>query len=145
MQPLIVAVILALLGGIAVGLQGPLASLISQRVSAMGSAFVIHVSGAVIAGAVLLLTGGAKLSMWRGLPWYALGTGLFGVVVIGAVSYTIPRIGVASTVTLLVTAQLILSALLDHFGLLGTELHPLDLSRLAGIVVLLGGTWLIVR
>jgi transporter family-2 protein len=67
------------------------------------------------------------------------------VVVLSAVSYTIPRIGAASTVTLIVTAQLILSTLLDHFGLLGTSVRSADLSRMIGIAVLLLGTWLMVR
>jgi uncharacterized membrane protein YdcZ (DUF606 family) len=48
-------------------------------------------------------------------------------------------------VTLIVTAQLILSTLLDHFGLLGTSVRSADLSRMIGIAVLLLGTWLMVR
>jgi uncharacterized membrane protein YdcZ (DUF606 family) len=41
--------------------------------------------------------------------------------------------------------QLILSILLDHFGLLGTSVRPIDLGRTLGVAVLLLGTWLIVR
>jgi transporter family-2 protein len=89
--------------------------------------------------------GGGNLGAWRSVPWYALCAGVWGVVVLSAVSYTIPRIGAASTVTLIVTAQLILSTLLDHFGLLGTSVRSADLSRMIGIAVLLLGTWLMVR
>jgi transporter family-2 protein len=145
MHPLILAVIVGLLSGVAVALQGPLASLMSQYVGTMGSVFIIHLGGALMAGAVLLVIGGGNLGAWRGVPWYALGAGVLGLVVLSGVSYTIPRIGAAATVTLIVLAQLILSALLDHFGLLGTSVRHVDLSRTIGITVLLLGTWLIVR
>ena len=42
-------------------------------------------------------------------------------------------------------AQLVTAALLDHFGLLGATVRLLDPGRLAGIAVLLLGTWLIMR
>ena len=145
MQPLILAVIVGLLGGVAVALQGPLASLMSQHVGTMESVFIIHVGGALLAGVLLLAIGGGNLGAWRSVPWYALGAGVFGLVVLSAVSYTIPRIGTATTVTLIVVAQLILSTLLDQFGLLGTSVRPIDLSRIMGITVLLLGTWLIVH
>ena len=145
MQTLILAVIIGLAGGVAVGLQGPLTSLMSQHIGTMGSVFIVHLGGAVAAGVLLLVIGGGNLGAWRSVPWYALGAGLLGLVILSAVSYTIPRIGAATTVTLIVAAQLILSALLDHFGLLGTSVRPLDLTRVVGIAVLFFGTWLMVR
>ena len=145
MQMLLLAVIVGLLGGLAVGLQGPLASLMSQHIGTMESVFVIHLGGALMAGALLLVVGGGNLAAWRSVPWYALGAGIFGLVVLSAVSYTIPRIGAATTVTLIVVAQLVLSTLLDHFGLLGTSVRLTDPSRILGVAVLLLGTWLMVR
>lgn len=145
MKTAILAIISGLLGGVAVGLQGPLTSLMSQRIGIMESIFVIHFGGALMAGGLLLAMGGGNLGAWRSVPWYALGAGGFGLVVLSAVSYTIPRIGVATTVTLIVVAQLILSTLLDHFGLLGTAVRPIDLTRVIGMAVLFLGTWLMVR
>jgi transporter family-2 protein len=145
MQSFILPLIIGLLGGIAVGLQGPLASMMSQRIGPMGSVFVIHLSGALMSGALLLAVGGVNPAAWRSLPWYFWSAGVFGLVVISGVSYTIPRIGAAVTVTLIVTAQLILSTALDHFGLLGTAVRPIDPSRAIGVAVLFLGTWLMVR
>lgn len=145
MKTAILAMISGLLGGVAVGLQGPLTSLMSQRIGIMESIFVIHFGGTLMAGGLLLAMGGGNLGAWRSVPWYALGAGGLGLVVLSAVSYTIPRIGVATTVTLIVVAQLILSTLLDHFGLLGTAVRPIDLTRVIGMAVLFLGTWLMVR
>jgi transporter family-2 protein len=66
-------------------------------------------------------------------------------VLIGAISYTIPRIGVAPTITLIVAGQLIIGALLDHFGLMGLSVRPLDVWRVTGIIVVFVGVWLMVK
>jgi transporter family-2 protein len=72
-------------------------------------------------------------------------SGGFGLVIITAISFAIPRVGVAATVTLVVAGQLTLSTIVDHFGLLGAQVRHLDLPRVIGIVVLFVGVWLIVR
>ncbi len=145
MDNLIVVLAVGLAGGIAVGLQGPLTSLMSGRLGTLESVFIVHMGGAILTGVPLLLLRGGGLAGWREVPWYALGAGSLGLVILSAVSYTIPRIGVATTVTLVVVAQLITAALLDHFGLLGASVRVLDPARVIGIAVLLLGTWLIMR
>lgn len=145
MQTLIFVIMFGLLGGFAVGLQGPLASLMSQRLGILESVFIIHLGGALVALSPLLLMEGGNLSHWRTVPWYALGAGALGLVVLGAVSITIPRVGAASTIILIVAGQLLIGAILDHFGLLGISARPIDLSRLAGMIVIFGGIWLMVR
>lgn len=145
MENLALVLIVGLAGGAAVGLQAPLTSLMSQRIGTMESVFIVHIGGAILAGAALLVVRGGNLGAWRSVPWYALAAGSLGLVVLSAVSYTIPRIGAATTVTLVVVAQLVTAALLDHFGLLGTSVRLLDPARLIGIAVLFAGTWLIMR
>lgn len=145
MQPIILIILVGLVGGVAVGLQSPLASMMSQRLGTLESIFIVHVGGALIALIPLLFLGGGKLSQWRSLPWYALLAGVFGLVVIGAVSYMIPRIGVAGSIITVVSGQLLVGALLDHFGWLGASVRPLDPARLIGLVVLFIGVWLTVK
>ncbi|MBN1564950.1 MAG: DMT family transporter [Anaerolineae bacterium] len=145
-MPIIVLVVLfGLLGGIAVGLQGPLSSIITERLGVMESIFIVHIGGALIIGVPLLMRGGGKLAQWRDVPWYALIAGGFGLVIIAAISFAIPRVGIAVTVTLVVAGQLILSAALDHFGWLGATPRPMDVQRIIGMLVLFAGVWLIVR
>ena len=145
MENLVLVMVVGLAGGIAVGLQGPLTSLMSERLGTIESVFIVHLGGAILAGLPLLVLRGGNLGNWRSVPWYALAAGSLGLVVLGGVSYTIPRIGVATTVTLIVVAELITGALLDHFGLLGATVRSLDPARLLGILVLFLGTWLIMR
>jgi transporter family-2 protein len=145
MNSILLVILIALAGGVAVALQSPLASMLSQRLGMLESIFIIHLGGAVFSLVPLLLLGGGRLGEWRSAPWYALCAGFFGLVVIAAVSYTIPRIGVAASVITIVAGQLAVSTLLDQYGLLGTEVRPIEPSRIVGLVVVMLGVWLTVR
>ena len=145
MQPILLILLIGLAGGIAVGLQSPLASMMSQRLGTLESIFIVHAGGALIALIPLLVYGGGKLSQWRTVPWYALVAGVFGLVVIGAISYMIPRIGVAGSIITVVAGQLLVGTILDQFGWLGAMQRPLDATRLLGLAVVLIGVWLTVK
>ncbi len=145
MEPIILIILIGLAGGAAVGLQSPMASMISQRLGIFESVFIVHVGGAIIALLPLLFYSGGKLSQWRTVPWYALGAGIFGLIVIGAISYMIPRVGIAASITAIVAGQLLVGTLLDHFGLLGASVRSLDVTRVLGMAVVLVGVWLTVK
>jgi len=145
MESIILIILVGLAGGVAVGLQSPMASMITQRLGIFESVFIVHIGGAIIALLPLLFYGGGKLSQWRSVPWYTLGAGIFGLIVIGAISYMIPRVGVAAAITAIVAGQLLVSTVLDHFGLLGTSVRSLDPTRILGMAVVLVGVWLTVK
>jgi transporter family-2 protein len=145
MESIILIILVGLAGGVAVGLQSPLASMISQRLGIFESVFIVHIGGAIIALLPLLFYSGGKLGQWKSIPWYALFAGVFGLIVIGAISYMIPRVGVAASITTIVAGQLLVGMLLDHFGLLGTSVRTLDTTRIVGMAVVLAGVWLTVR
>lgn len=139
------AIVVGVIGGLAIGLQGPSASLMSQRIGSLESAFIVHLGGALMLAVPLLILGGGGLGGWRSVPWYALLSGGLGIILIVSISYTIPRLGIASTVALLIFGQLGVGALLDHFGALGVEARSFGMTRALGFGVLLAGTWLISR
>jgi bacterial/archaeal transporter family-2 protein len=145
MESILLILLVGLAGGVAVGLQGPMASMISQRLGIFESVFIVHVGGALIALLPLLLTSGGKLAQWKELPWYTLAAGGFGLVVIGAISYMIPRVGVAAAIIAVVAGQLLVSTVLDHFGWLGATGRPMDPTRALGLLVVLVGVWLTVK
>ena len=144
MESIILIILVGLAGGIAVGLQSPMASMITQRLGLFESVFIIHVGGAIIA-LIPMLIYGSRLSQWRSVPWYVLGAGIFGLVVIAAISYMIPRVGVAASIITVVAGQLLVGSILDQYGWLGASIRPLDLTRSIGLAVVLFGVWLTVK
>ena len=145
MQSILVIIVIGLIGGMAVGLQAPMSSIISQRLGVLESIFIIHLGGALVVLLPLLYFGGGKLGNWRTVPWYALCAGAFGLVVIFSMSYMIPRIGVATALIILLAGQIFIGSILDHFGLLGAAVRPLDLTRVLGLGVVLAGGWLAMK
>ena len=145
MESILLIILIGLAGGIAVGLQGPMASMISQRLGIFESVFIVHVGGAVIALLPLLFYGGGKIMGWKQLPCYTLFAGAFGLIVISASSYMIPRVGVAAAIITVVAGQLLVSTILDHFALLGATGRPMDPGRAIGLAVVLIGVWLTVK
>ena len=145
MESILLIILIGLAGGVAVGIQSPLASMISQRLGLFESVFIVHLGGALVGLIPLLIYSGGKLGQWRSLPWYALVAGIFGLIVIGAISYMIPRVGVAAAITTIVAGQLMVGTILDHFGLLGAVEKSLDVTRVIGLAVVLVGVWLTVK
>jgi bacterial/archaeal transporter family-2 protein len=133
------------MSGIAVGLQSPLASMITQRLGVLESIFIIHIGGAILIAIPLIIVGGGNLGNWRSLPWYALLAGSMGLIVVGGVSFMIPRVGVATSITLIIAGQLVISSILDHYGLLGVDIRHMDVPRILGLVIVFIGAWLTVR
>jgi len=116
-----------------------------QRIGILQGAFIIHLGGTMVAGGLILAIPGGNLAAWRSVPWYALGAGALGVALVSAISFAIPRIGVAATVGLVVAIQIIMAAWLDHYGLLGAGVRLFDAWRFLGIVLLMAGAWLVLR
>ena len=144
MQPIFLIIPVGLLGGMAIGVQSPMSSIISQRLGMMESVFIIHAGGA-IAALIPLFIFGSKLGEWRSVPWYTLVAGAFGLIVISAMGYMIPRIGAAGALITLLAGQILVASLLDHFGLLGMTPRAIDLQRIIGFGVVMVGVWLTVR
>ncbi|HMQ51040.1 MAG TPA: DMT family transporter [Anaerolineae bacterium] len=145
MQTTFTVLIIGLIGGLAVGLQGPLASMMSQRLGALESSLIVHLGGLLATLIPLLFMGSKTLPGWRSLPWYVLGAGALGVVLVVSISVTIPRLGATTAIVLLVAGQLSIGALVDHFGLLGVAIRPVDWTRLLGFSTVLFGVWLFAR
>lgn len=139
---LFVAVV-GLIGGVAVGVQSPIAGAMGQKVGGTASSLIVHMSGMVLSALLLWLKGGEKIRDWHTLPWYMLIAGIFGVVLYQTINYTLPRLGSSLMITLIITGQLITGVVIDHFGWLGVPQRPIDLARILGIGALLFGGYLI--
>jgi transporter family-2 protein len=145
MANLILTVLIGVLGGIAVGVQGPIVSQMSQRIGTMAGSFVVHVSGAILSGALLLALGGENIRNWRGLSWYMFLSGSFGVILYLTLNQTMPRLGATTALALIIIGQLVMGILIDQFGLFGVPVRQVDLMRLVGAGLLIAGGYLIIR
>ena len=94
---------------------------------------------------LMLAFRGSHLKNWQAVPWYAFGSGILGLIIVGSIGYVVPRLGVAKGFTLIVASQFVIAALIDHFGFFGAGIRPLDVTRLLGLGLILLGVWIVVR
>lgn len=69
--------------------------------------------------------------------------GILGAFYVTSVIILVPKLGVALTFGLVIGGQMLLSLLIDHFGLFGVPVHQVSLLRIAGIALIIAGVVLI--
>lgn len=138
-------VFIAAVGGIAVALQGQLMGSIDKQAGTLESVFVTYGGGGFIIGIIMILLRGGNLSGLSQVPWYTLLSGPMGLILIAAIGFSVPRLGLVPAFTILVAAQFATAALIDQFGLFGADIRPITLSRVTGMLVMFLGIWLVMR
>jgi bacterial/archaeal transporter family-2 protein len=142
---IITVIMVGLIGGVAVGLQGPMSGAMSQRLGPLGASLIIHVGGALLTGLLLIFSGGFDIRNIQGIPIPYLFAGIFGVILYFTFAFTLPKVGASTTTALLILAQLTIGLVLDHFGWMGVPQHPVGIARLLGMGLLIGGAFLVTR
>jgi len=81
----------------------------------------------------------------REMPWWAVFGGLVGAVQVFAGLTFVHKVGTGNFMALTVSAALIASLVIDHFGWFRMDVHPVSLTKIAGAGLLVGGVVLITR
>jgi len=148
MQNFLWPALLTVGAGISVLIQQALnANLRSELNSAAWSGFMSYFLGVVcmVVLAAALRDPVPSASTVSRVPSWAWSGGIFGAIFIGLSIITIPKLGGAAYIALLVTGQMIAALAVDHFGWLGVQERPIDFPRMLGVALLIGGVVLIRR
>jgi transporter family-2 protein len=79
------------------------------------------------------------------MPWWAPLGGLIGAVAVVAGLLFVNKIGAGSFAGLTITANILMSLVIDKFGWFGMEVHPLNGWRMLGAALMVGGITLIAK
>ena len=131
--------------GISVAIQALFMAEVDRSVGTIEAMFVTYGGGGLLIALVMIARKGGNIAALATVPLHVLSAGVFGLIIVGGISYSARQIGLVGTFTMIVTVQFISSALIDHYGLFGATVRAMSVSRTAGIAMLLGGLWLIVR
>lgn len=83
------------------------------------------------------------LSVLGQAPWWAWTGGALGAYLVFLIIVLAESLGAAVMVALIITGQMVVSLILDHYGLVGYARHPINPARVLGTVLLLAGVFLI--
>lgn len=137
----------ALVAGVLNTLQTGANTQLNKALAAPAWALTVIGGATLLTGMVAVLITGAR---WAEngpgqAPWWAWIGGVGGAVYILANLLVADKVGAAVFMGLTVTAAVITSLLMDHFGLLGFDVKPAGLGRIAGGALMIAGLGLIAK
>lgn len=141
-QFIVLSVICGVASSVQIGLNATLAKSISNNIWAAIFALLIGALGLAIY-AVATQNINVKWQSMPSVPLWAWAGGLLGAVFVAGSVIAAPRVGSAVFVGLILVGQMLASLLLDHYGWLGFQQTQINLSRVLGVGLLIGGVILI--
>ncbi len=138
--------LLALGMGAAISIYLPM---ISQSARILGAPVLGNVpffAIAFLSSVVLVFVTGHKLPTMAKLaevPAWLFIAGVVSALMIFGSSYLVPRIGTGALFVLLVAGQIIIGAVINHYGLLGVPEQSISTFKFSGTVLVLAGAVLV--
>ncbi|MDA8989954.1 DMT family transporter [Opitutales bacterium] len=145
MNQIILTVFIVFVGSL-IAIQGVANSALGKHLGEPLHAALISFGSGFLLLLVLTLTlteGLPDISKVAAVPKVTLIGGALGVVYVTSMILFVPKIGVASALIAALCGQVILSILLDHFGVLGLQANAASPSRIAGGLLIILGLFLI--
>ena len=142
-----IPLLLALVAGILIAVQAPTNAILAKASgSPVVAAFISFFVGTIALGALVAATSGRVFAPeLRDVPWYAWVGGLYGAVFVAVAAFAAPRIGIGVLLTAAIAGQLLAALILDHYGFFGLPRQPVNLTRIAGVTLVLAGAMLVRR
>ncbi len=131
-----------LLAGLLQGLMVSLNGQLALYFNSIEVSFFVHGAGAVLLLLYILLVE-KKRPHFGGAPVYVYAVGFLGITMVSTSSFCTAHIGAATCTAISVAGQMVISALIDHFGWFHTKRVPFRLSRLPGFLLTVAGVLLI--
>ena len=141
----IAVLITAAVGGV-LALQAPINAGLGRSVGQIPAALVSFGVGTLLLAAIVGASGdGGGLGSTFDVRWYYLVGGVLGAAYVTAALITVKTIGAGGVAAATIAGQLTTAVVIDRLGILGLERTPLDAWRIAGVLLLFAGTYLVVR
>lgn len=128
---------------IAAGMMMPTQAAVNNRLagyvdSPVLSAFISFAVGTVALFLYVLASGIplGNLAGAKNAPLIAWTGGILGAFFVAATVTLVPRLGVALTFSLIIAGQMLITLVIDHFGLLGVPVREVNVFRLLGVTLI---------
>ncbi|MBR1497568.1 MAG: DMT family transporter [Oscillospiraceae bacterium] len=132
-------VIFSIAAGMAMSVQGVMNTRLGERIGTMEANALVQCTAAALSLIVLLF--------WRQGSFAALGEtpklywfgGVLGLVITVTVMLGIKSLSPTVSISVILISQLLVAALIDALGLMGSEKVPFGWGKVAGLALMLGG------
>jgi bacterial/archaeal transporter family-2 protein len=140
--------IMAVVGGF-IALQAPINAGLGKATGNFAAAAISFAIGTALLAAIVAVSGKVGgIGNVTHVEWYYLLGGALGAAYVFSALVLVTEIGagpVAAVAAAPLTGELINSVALDRLGVLGLEQEPITPAKVLGVLLLLAGTYLVVR
>jgi uncharacterized membrane protein YdcZ (DUF606 family) len=139
-SPFSPGLMIALATGLIIGIQAIFIGIAGQAIGPLRASVVIQLSGTLFGAALVLIfaqshTGDGSILNPRTLIAAAIA-GSSGMLILSGIAYSFPQIGQVAGQTTLILGQMVVAIIVDVSGISTGQPIPLDVRRIAGLVVL---------
>jgi len=78
-------------------------------------------------------------------PLYGYLGGIIVAIYVVMITILVPKIGVGTAISFIVTGQIICAVVIDHFGLFNVQVRSVDVTRLSGVLLMIAGIYLVMK
>lgn len=138
-------IVMALVGGL-IAAQPIVNAGLGKETGNLTAALISFAIGTLLLAVLVALSGNADgIGGVTNVPWYYLLGGALGAAYVFTALIVVSSIGAGGVAAATITGQLALSVVLDQIGFLGLDKEPITAERVIGVLLLLAGTYLIIR
>ena len=131
---------IAVLSGALMSIQGVWNTQVTKQSSLWVSTGWVQLTALLVCVAAWFFTGRDPVgALWQVENKYTLLGGILGEFITVTVIQSMGKLGPAQATMLIVIAQLVVSYLIELFGIFGVEKQPFDWKKLAGTAIVVGG------
>ncbi len=129
----------ALIAGAAMSIQGVMNTRMGDRIGVLETNAWVQLTGFLLALAAALLFGKGDWRQFAGAPWYAYLGGVLAPVITVTVMLSIAGLSPTIAISTILLSQLTVAALIDAFGIMGSDKLPFTWQRIVGVGLMAAG------
>jgi transporter family-2 protein len=130
-------VFLGIILAVHLAMNGKVGSVLNNARVANALFWCIGAFGAVIIGLTGWQTG--ALQPLKVVHPALLTAGILGASLVFAIAWLIPQVGAGTVMITLLAGQVLGGLIMSHFGWLGSPVEPITLTKVLGVLVMIGG------
>ena len=132
-------IIMSILAGALMSFQGVFNTRLGEKIGTWETNVFVQGTGFVLTLIIVLILGDGNFkNIKQANKIYLLG-GILGVAIIYTVMMGIKSLGPTCSIATILIAQLTAAALIDAFGLFGSEKLPFTLTKIIGVAIMVAG------
>lgn len=133
----------AAIAGAAMSIQGVMNTRLGDRIGLYETNAYVQLTGFILSAMLAIFLGKGNLSQFGQAPWYAWLGGVLAPVITVTVMLSIADLSPTVAISAILLSQLAVAALIDAFGIMGSERIAFSWQKLLGLALMSGGVLLL--